>query len=135
MAQNTVNTRAAQVTLIGKGTRLTSEVAADIVANTPAEYDWTARGAVPKAIDAYVAGTGTVPVKQRGGKGEQTLTDYGRGCDTLRKAVAALVKDNGPKTPTLRVTLSGEGGGSSVVPMDSDLGKAILAFLADQSAQ
>ena len=131
------NTRAQSVTAIGKGTRLTAEVAAEIVASVPAEYDWSARGAVPKAIDAFVAETGAVPVKQRGGKGEQTLTDYGRGCDTLRKAVAALVKGDAPKATRLAVTMSGDDApvtGTATTDPESDLGRALIEYLTAAQA-
>lgn len=119
MSVNT-NTRAARVSLIGKGERLTSEVAAAIVAFVGESYVWTERGAVPAAIDAYVSADGEAPAKSKGPKGEQRLTDYGRGCDRLRKAVAALVKGEPDAKPAvLRVSLSGEGGGTAVVPADA----------------
>lgn len=56
---------------------------------------------------------------------------YWRAARAVRIGLVTAMGDkkSAPKDATLRVSLSGEGGGSSVVPMDSDLGKAILAFL------
>lgn len=49
----------------------------------------------------------------------------------LNRNLPVSEEEKAAKPATLRVSLSGEGGGSSVVDMDSDLGKAILAFLAE----
>jgi len=48
----------------------------------------------------------------------------------LVKAIGADDTEPEAKPAALRVSLSGEGGGSATVPMDSALGKAILEFLA-----
>lgn len=127
------STRIANVRTIGKGERLTADVAAEIVAAMPETYDWTKRGAVPAAIHAYSTDNGAVetPKQMSGPEGQQVPTDYGRGVDRLRKAVAALLKesDDTPKEPVLRATLSGEGGGTVTVEMDSDLGRALIALI------
>lgn len=121
---------------IGRGVRLTEEAAAAIVASVPAEYDWTARGAVPAAIAGWAVPAGEpVPAQKSGPKGAQTLTDYGRGVDALAKAVRELVKDDAPKPVKLRATLSGEGGGSVVIPKDSPLYAPLVALIAEAAAE
>lgn len=127
------NSVAARITRIGKADRDALTIANDVFAATADTYDWSARGAVPKAIDAYVGGFGPVPAKSKGPKGAQTSTDYGRGVDAVRQHLSKIVKGDAPKTVALRATLSGEGGGSVVVDMDSDLGRALIALIrADQ---
>lgn len=66
-------------------------------------------------------------------KKDGTRTRFGNAVQAAGNGLrAALGKgEDEPKDAALRVTLSGEGGGSATVDMDSDLGKAILAFLAD----
>lgn len=66
--------------------------------------------------------------------GDVKHRDYWKAARAVRIGLVTALgsKDSEDKDPALRVTLSGEGGGSSVVPMDSDLGKAILAFLASE---
>jgi len=116
---------------IGSGVRKTEEVAAAIVAGLPEGFDSKARGAVSGAVHAWAGfpeGTDRPAVKS-GKAGAQTLTDYGRGVDAVAKAVSRLLKGKADNGPVLRVSLSGEGGGSATVPSDSPL-YAILSALA-----
>ena len=62
--------------------------------------------------------------------------DYWRAARAVRIGLVRAIDKGESETPAsavLRVSLSGEGGGSSVVDMASDLGQSILAFLAAQS--
>lgn len=78
---------------------------------------------------AVLAYPNDAPVQKKDGK----RTRFGNAVQAAGNGLRnALDKDDDsdPKPAVLRVSLSGEGGGSSVVEMDSDLGKAILAHLA-----
>jgi len=67
--------------------------------------------------------------------GKKVRTTYGNAVQAaafnLRNVLAD--EDDSPKEVALRVSLSGEGGGSAKVDMESELGKQILAFLAAQN--
>lgn len=52
----------------------------------------------------------------------------------MLRAVIEKPEDDEPKPVVLRVSLSGEGGGSSVVEIDSPLGQEIIKFLAGQQS-
>lgn len=127
----------ANVQIAGKGTRYAEGIARAVVAATPEEYDWTARGAVPAAIMAACGVTAeNAPKQKTGPKGNQTLTDWGRGLDAVAKQVRALIKgDADPKPVVLRATLSGEGGGSTTIPADHPLYNAIVALIAGDKAE
>src|SRR6187402_1332035 len=95
------------VTRIGAGVRLTETAAPQVIESVPAEYDWSARGAVTQAIHAWAVPAGSeVPPVKVGAKGNQRATDYGRGVDALAKAVKRLLGGD-EKPVTLRATLSG----------------------------
>lgn len=124
------------IRVIGKGERLTDETAAAIVASVADGYDWKARGAVPAAILAWACPNGDAPRQKTGPVGDQTPTDFGRGVDRLRKAVAALVKEDKPKPVKMQVTLSGDDApitGTVTIPQDSDLFATLVAMIAEQS--
>lgn len=134
-----VTTSAARVALvrsIGAAERKSADAAAEIVASVPDTYDWTARGAVPQAVIGWAmadSGSADVPAQRKGPKGAQVTTDFGRGVDALVKAVRAVLaadSDGEPKPAVLRVSLSGEGGGSTVVPADHPLYASLIALLA-----
>lgn len=87
---------------IGKGERLTEEVVPLIVASLPENFDAAARGAVSKAVVAWLDPEGTQ--KQKTGKaGEQVTTDFGRGVDTLTRAVKSALKGEAAETDWLRL--------------------------------
>lgn len=133
---NNKNLNVEAVRTIGKGERLTAVVAAAIVAAMPEGYDWTARGAVPQAILSWACPDGNAPAQKTGPKGDQTPTDFGRGVDRLRKAVADLVKTAKPKPVKMQVTLSGDDApvtGSVTIPTDSPLYATLVAMIAEQA--
>lgn len=136
MSNTATNPNVVVVRTIGKGERLTVQTAALIVAAMPEDYDWTARGAVPQAILAWACPDGDAPAQKTGPKGDQTPTDFGRGVDRLRKAVADLVKAEKPKPVKMQVTLSGDDApitGTVTIPTDSPLFATLVAMIAEQS--
>lgn len=118
------------VSSIGRAEVKRDKTAADIVATMPEGYDWTARGAVAEAIRT-VGGwdADTCPARKKGPKGAQVTTVFGVGFQALEDAIRKIVKEDKVPTVALRATLSGEGGGSVTVDMDSELGKALLALI------
>lgn len=135
----TTTARTHAVKFVGAGERKSSEIVADIVAGLPETFDHTVRGAVAEVVHVWAAGSvEDAPAVRKGKAGEQVVTDYGRGHETIVKAVKrALVKaDDAPKARTLRVVLSGEGGGSTTIPEDHPLYAALVAMItgADESA-
>lgn len=118
------------VTRIGAGVRLTATATEAIVASLPEGFDHKARGAVAEAVHAWACGDAERPPVKVGKAGEQRATDYGRGVDTLVKSVKrALSANDAPGDPVMRVTLSGEGGGSATVPADHPLYAALVALI------
>jgi hypothetical protein len=94
--------RADAVATIGKGERLTETIVPLIVASLPENFDAAARGAVSKAVVAWADPEGRK--RQKTGKaGEQVTTDFGRGVDTLTRAVKAALKGEAPETDWLRL--------------------------------
>lgn len=105
----------------------------DLVGDT---YDWTAKSAVATAVAAYVAAHGepgqrTVVVTDENGEKKQRATNYGRGFDRVRKAVTALLaaQDDTPKSVVLRVSLSGEGGGTVTIDPEHEFYASLVALV------
>lgn len=138
MSKNRIST----VRSIGAAERKTGEVAGEIVASVPDTWDWTARGAVPQAILAWVTegDVDSAPAQKKGPKGAQTVTDFGRGVDKLRKAVAELVREDKPKPVRLAVTMSGDDApvtGTMAVDPEAhpELYASLVEFLAAAQAE
>lgn len=122
------------VSRIGAGVRLTESATEAILATLPEGFDPKVRGAVTEAIHAWATADGSErPAVKTGAAGNQKATDYGRGVDALTKSVKrALSTSSGDVV--LRVSLSGEGGGSATVPADHPLYSALVALIAGDSA-
>jgi hypothetical protein len=118
---------------IGRGERLTGEVTEVIVASLPETFDAAARGAVSSAVVAWLDPEGNEKQKV-GAKGAQKTTDFGRGVDTLTRSVKRALTVKGDKPAVLRVSLSGEGGGSTTVAADHPLYAALVAMIAGDAA-
>lgn len=118
---------------IGAGIRLTEAAVPAILASLPKNFDPEKRGAIAEAVHAWACGSEARPAVKTGPKGDQKTTDYGRGHDTLVKAVKRALTADVEKEVTLRVTLSGEGGGSVTVATDSPLYPVLLALFGDES--
>ena len=128
---------------IGATTGLTSRMAGEVAEHIRATHpDVTTQLAyVTGAIHFLAAGcecpTGKGKTCSCGNRpaqrGENRVDNYATGVNTLAKSVRAILRadedDDAPKTPVLRVSLSGDGGSSAVVDMASELGVAILAYL------
>lgn len=128
----TTSARTSAVKSVGAAERKSAEVVAAIVASLPETFDYKARGAVAEVVHVWAAGSvEDAPAVRKGKAGEQVVTDYGRGHETIVKAVKrALTKeDESPKSRTLRVVLSGEGGGSTTVAEDHPLYAALVAMI------
>lgn len=135
---NVFSARTADVRSIGKGIRLTDSRAAEVVATLPDDFNAKTAGAVTGAVHAWATGCvcpsgrgktcqcGNRPAVKTGGK----ATDYGTGVDTLTTAVKRLLSGDDVKPIRLTVSLSGEGGGSTVVPADHPLYATLVALLA-----
>lgn len=131
--------RIAAARAIGAAERKTDEIVPLIVADLPDGFDASKRGAVAEAVAVWITGEADAAARPRqrtGGKGEQTTTDYGRGVDTLTRAVKRALKDTdtAPVEAVLRATLSGEGGGTVTVDMSTPLGQALLALIKGDAA-
>lgn len=61
-------------------------------------------------------------------------TDYGTAHGSLVTAIKRALKDDSPSAPVMRVTLSGEGGGSTTVASDHPLYASLLALIAGENA-
>ena len=74
------------------------------------------------------------PVQTETIDGRKTRTRYGNAVQAAAAMLKKVIEDeDAPVKPTaLRVSLSGEGGGSAKVPADHPLYPQIIAFLADQ---
>lgn len=133
----TTTARTSAVKSVGAAERKSSEIVAAIIAGLPETFDYKARGAVAELVHVWAAGSvEDAPAVRKGKAGEQVVTDYGRGHETIVKAVKrALAKeDDTPKTRTLRVVLSGEGGGSTTIPEDHPLYAALVALVTGTDA-
>lgn len=122
------------VTRIGAGVRLTKTAAPAIVATLPEGFDASKRGAVADAVHAWAVGGAERPPVKTGAKGNQRATDYGRGVDTLTAAVKRLLVADDSKPVTLRATLSGEGGGSTVIQPEHPLYAAVVEMIQNSGA-
>jgi hypothetical protein len=147
MSNTTTTTTASLVSVenirkIGATTGLTSRMAGEVVEHVRAAHsDITTQLAyVTGAIHFLASGcecpTGKGKTCTCGNRpaqrGKNMVDNYATGVNTLAKSVRAVLRadsDDAPKTPVLRVSISGEGGSSAVVDMSSELGVAILAYL------
>lgn len=129
MSNLTVTTR------IGAGVRLTETAAPAIVATLPDGFDASKRGAVTDAVHAWATEGGERPPVKIGPKGAQRATDYGRGVDTLTAAVKRLLAGDADKPVTLRATLSGEGGGSTVIQPEHPLYAALVEMIQNSGSE
>lgn len=137
-------TRVAVVRSIGAAEVKCARVAAEIVEATADGYDWTARGAIAEVVHLWATGTDDKSERpaQREKKtinGEEVneVTNYGRGVNSLVAAIKRLVTDKDDDTPkprVLRVSLSGDGGGSTVVAEDHPLYAALVAMVTGEDA-
>lgn len=136
--------RIAAVRSIGAAEAKCATVAEQIVASVPESFDWTGRGVIAEQVHLWATGTDDknerpAQRKQVTTKDPETgeevtvneVTNYGRGVNSLVAAVKRLitVKDDAPKSRVLRVSLSGEGGGSTVVAEDHPLYAALVALI------
>lgn len=123
------------VARIGAGIRLTDTAVPQIIASLPDGFDVKARGALANAVHAWACGDAERPAVKTGPKGNQKITDYGRGVDTLVTAVKRALSADAPKPVRLAVTLSGTGvdGGSFVVPTDHPMYDAIRALIGSDT--
>lgn len=116
--------RIAAARTIGAGEVKAESIAGEIFVDLPTSFDHTARGAITGAIHAYLTGTddkGSWPAVATGPKGEQVRTNYGRGVDAIGRQLRKLFAGSDePKPAVMRVSLSGEGGGSVVIDADVD---------------
>lgn len=140
---NTTTTAAANlqtVKAIGRGIRLTEQAVPQIVAMLPADFDPKARGAVAEIVHVWACGDRPAdqrPAVKTGPKGEQTTTDYGRGHDTLVKAVKRALSEDKPKPIRMAVTLSGEGApatGTVTIDPSDPLFAVLVARIAGDDA-
>lgn len=122
------------VRTIGRGVRVLEESVSAVIMSLPADFDASKRGAVADAVHAWACGEAERPAVKTGPKGNQTTTDYGRGHDTLTKAVKREL-GSGDKPITLRATLSGEGGGSVTIPTDHALYAVLTAMIREGQAE
>lgn len=97
----TIELTTSNVAVIGKGYRYAEEMAVAVIDATNETYDWSARGAIPQAIRGALNVTAeTEPRQKQGPKGDQRTTDYGRGFDTLCKAVKRALSADADKPAT-----------------------------------
>lgn len=149
MSNTTTTTTASLVSVenirkIGATAGLTSRMAGEVVEHirTTHSDSTTQLAYVTGAIHFLAAGcecpTGKGKTCTCGNRpaqrGENRVDNYATGVNTLAKSVRAILRaesdaDDAPKTPVLRVSLSGDGGSSAIVDMSSELGVAILAYL------
>lgn len=120
---NNLNT----VTRIGAGVRLTETAVPQIIAAMPEGFDPKARGALTGLVHSWACGDAERPAVTTGPKGNQKATDYGRGVDTLVKAVKRALDADTEKPVVLRATLSGEGGGTVTIEPDHPLYALLVA--------
>lgn len=126
---------ASVVTAIGRAEGRKQTTAADVILAMPAEYDWTARGAIAAAI--RTAGGWTVescPARKTGPKGDQKVTVFGVGFQSLEDSIRTLVKaPSAPEPGVIRISLSGEGG-ATVTLREGDRGYAAARKMLDALA-
>jgi hypothetical protein len=103
-AQTSAAARISTTRAIGAGIRKLDTTAAEIVATLPDTYDATVRGAVAQTVSIWINGDADAPAQKTGPKGDQTLTDYGRGFAALVSAVKRLLATPPSKTEAITVT-------------------------------
>lgn len=137
----TTESRVSTVRKIGAGERLSAVVTEAVLSNLPEGFDHKADGAVAELVHNWINGDTPAPAVTSGGK----RTDYGTGVNTIVTRIkrelnkAADAADETPKPVVLRVSLSGEGGGSTVIEPSHPFYEALFALFtgeaeADQAA-
>lgn len=145
MNATTTATRIAAVRSIGAAEMKCASIAAEIVASVPDAFDWTGHGVIASQVHLWATGTDDKserPAQRKQVKrvdpetgAEVTVnetTNYGRGVNSIVAAIKrALPKaeDDTPAERVLRVSLSGEGGGTVVVSEDHALYASLVAMI------
>ena len=138
----------AAVRSIGAAEAKASSIAAEIVGSVPDAFDWTGRGVIAEQVHLWATGTDDKserPAQRRqvkGADGEPVneTTNYGRGVNSIVNAVRTILKrdksdDDTPAERVLRVSLSGDGGGTVVVPEDDALYAALVALVTGAASE
>lgn len=120
----------AVVRAIGAGERKLGESADAIAATAPEGFDVSKRGAVADLVFAWLGVDKDSAPKQM--DANKNKTDFGRGFGSLVSAVKSRLKDDGETTTVLRVTLSGEGGGSTTIPTDHALYAELVSLIVGE---
>ena len=147
--------RIASVRSIGAAETKRDQIALDIVESVAADYDWTARGAVPLQVHMWATGTdvkadwpaqkSTVTVKDDDGNvvvgddgkpvTKNESTNYGRGVDNIVAGIRKLVAEPKAKPFRLAVTASGDDAPvTGTVEIDPDAHPELFAALMDMVA-
>ena len=149
--KNTFAARIAAVRSIGAAEVKAAIIAAAIVTGAPDTFDWSGRGVIAEQVHLWATGTDVKadrPAQRRQAKGldpetgaEVTVnetTHYGRGVNSIVNAVRTVLKrneteDDTPAERVLRVSLSGEGGGTVVIPEDDALYATLVTMITGAS--
>lgn len=114
--------RIAAARAIGSGIRKLDTTVAEIVDALPAGFDPKARGAVTSFVSEWINGDAEAPAQKVGPKGEQTMTDYGRGFDAIVSAVKRALAVPPAKSVKLTVTYVDADGSSHSREIDATTG-------------